>query len=188
MSRNLSEKALWAIADRLKNLGGWATLSAPLQPGETRSTLLRHIGRLVTQGKIKIAGRAKNTEYILVELMPTSSVRLALEKIPMEISDSNQNVVPFSDTSAELRKLIRLPLIARSPVGYMREFLESYIPNKASYLSKNDFTRLQAIGTAISPNELAPAGSYAKQALSRLLIELSWNSSRLEGNTRGERL
>jgi hypothetical protein len=28
-----------------------------------------------------------------------------------------------------------------------------------------------------------PAGTYAKQILSRLLIDLSWNSSRLEGNT-----
>lgn len=28
-----------------------------------------------------------------------------------------------------------------------------------------------------------PAGTYAKQVISRLLIDLSWNSSRLEGNT-----
>lgn len=28
-----------------------------------------------------------------------------------------------------------------------------------------------------------PAGTYARQILSRLLIDLSWNSSRLEGNT-----
>jgi hypothetical protein len=68
-------------------------------------------------------------------------------------------------------------------VGYIREFLESYIPNRSSYLTKSDLSRLQAIGTAISPNEQAPAGTYAKQVLSRLLIELSWNSSRLEGNT-----
>ena len=28
-----------------------------------------------------------------------------------------------------------------------------------------------------------PAGTYARQIYSRLLIDLSWNSSRLEGNT-----
>jgi hypothetical protein len=28
-----------------------------------------------------------------------------------------------------------------------------------------------------------PAGTYAKQILNRLLIDLAWNSSRLEGNT-----
>ena len=28
-----------------------------------------------------------------------------------------------------------------------------------------------------------PAGIFAKQVLNRLLIDLSWNSSRLEGNT-----
>ena len=27
-----------------------------------------------------------------------------------------------------------------------------------------------------------PAGTYARQILNRLLIDLSWNSSRLEGN------
>ncbi len=28
-----------------------------------------------------------------------------------------------------------------------------------------------------------PAGTYAKKALNRLLVDQSWNSSRLEGNT-----
>ena len=40
---------------------------------------------------------------------------------------------------------------------------------------------LREVGTpAITPQ---PAGTYAKQILNRLLIDLSWNSSRLEGNT-----
>jgi hypothetical protein len=34
-----------------------------------------------------------------------------------------------------------------------------------------------------SPDGNHPAGTYAKQILHRLLIDLSWNSSRLEGNT-----
>ncbi len=30
---------------------------------------------------------------------------------------------------------------------------------------------------------MSPAGTYARNILNRLLIDLSWNSSRLEGNT-----
>jgi Fic family protein len=65
----------------------------------------------------------------------------------------------------------------------LQDFLESYIPNQSSYLGQKDLARMKAIGIAINPEELAPAGTYAKQILGRLLIELSWNSSRLEGNT-----
>lgn len=41
--------------------------------------------------------------------------------------------------------------------------------------------KLEKIGKTATPNQ--PAGTYAKEILSRLLIDLSWNSSRLEGNT-----
>lgn len=34
-----------------------------------------------------------------------------------------------------------------------------------------------------SPTSTLPAGTYARRILDRLLIDLSWNSSRLEGNT-----
>ena len=40
---------------------------------------------------------------------------------------------------------------------------------------------LSGVGTP-SSGEM-PAGTYAKQILNRLLIDLTWNSSRLEGNT-----
>jgi hypothetical protein len=62
MSRNISEKSLWTFADRLENRVGRATLASILHPGETRSTLLLHIGVLVTRGTTKVYGRAKKTE------------------------------------------------------------------------------------------------------------------------------
>jgi hypothetical protein len=34
-----------------------------------------------------------------------------------------------------------------------------------------------------APGAERPAGPYARQILSRLLVDLSWASSRLEGNT-----
>jgi len=69
----------------------------------------------------------------------------------------------------------------RSPAGDHLEFLENYIPNTDSYLTADDKKLLADMGKTAQPDY--PAGAYARKILSRLLIDLSWNSSRLEGNT-----
>jgi hypothetical protein len=74
-----------------------------------------------------------------------------------------------------------MPIQARSPVGYDRAFLERYEPNRSHYLSASERSHLSALGRG--EVQLAGAGTYARQILERLLIDLSWNSSRLEGNT-----
>ena len=56
-----------------------------------------------------------------------------------------------------------------------------YRPNETYYLAQNTRDELVSQGRAVSSNE--PAGTYARQLAHRLLIDLSWNSSRLEGNT-----
>lgn len=76
--------------------------------------------------------------------------------------------------------MVTAPLQKRRPVGYRRDFLESYRPNVDSYLSVEEKKKLAAIGERGGEQ---PAGTYARQILNRLLIDLSWNSSRLEGNT-----
>jgi Fic family protein len=66
-------------------------------------------------------------------------------------------------------------------VGYNSAFLNDYQPNANFYLPATTRAALLACGQAVNANE--PAGTYARQIASRLLIDLSWNSSRLEGNT-----
>jgi len=87
-----------------------------------------------------------------------------------------------SEGGSEISFFLGQPYTARKPVGYNRAFLESYRPNETFYLSPSDRERLANIGKPAFAAEAA-AGTYAKQILSRLLIDLSWNSSRLEGNT-----
>jgi len=88
---------------------------------------------------------------------------------------------PLSKAAVDIQKYLLQPITARKPVGYNRDFLESYRPNVTAYLSPAERARLRDVGSpSIAPQ---PAGTYAKQILSRLLIDLSWNSSRLEGNT-----
>jgi Fic family protein len=59
--------------------------------------------------------------------------------------------------------------------------LESYIPNHSFYLSESLRRHLHALGQT-SPVRQA-AGTYSRAILNRLLIDLSWASSHLEGNT-----
>ena len=79
-----------------------------------------------------------------------------------------------------VRAHLEVAYYQRAPVGYRREFLDAYIPGSTAYL--NDAERAQLVAAG-SPQEMLPAGTYAKRILTRLLVDLAWASSRLEGNT-----
>jgi Fic family protein len=66
-------------------------------------------------------------------------------------------------------------------VGYQRPFLEEYEPGVTFYLSKSLREQLHEIGR--TPAVKRPAGTYAREIVNRVVIDLSWASSRLEGNT-----
>ena len=68
----------------------------------------------------------------------------------------------------------------RRPAIYRKEFIDSYVPDKSFYLGKADRQRLHAAG---QPMSQSPTGTYAHRILERLLVDLSWASSRMEGNT-----
>lgn len=69
----------------------------------------------------------------------------------------------------------------RKPVGYQRDFLESYQPNRTWYLPEPLRRQLRKMGD--TGQTRLPAGTYGRAILDRLLIDLSWASSHLEGNT-----
>jgi len=97
------------------------------------------------------------------------------------ISTATHDIVPISTAGQEVQAIVRRPIADRPPIGYQREFLERYIPNDTVYLS--DTLRLHLHELGRTPDGLRPAGTYARDILNRLLIDLSWSSSRLEGNT-----
>jgi len=91
------------------------------------------------------------------------------------------SLIALSEAAMADRNYVRKPPETRSPVAYDRSFLDNYRPNASFYLSDDERVNLAAIGKPrIAPQ---PAGTYAKNILNRLLIDLAWNSSRLEGNT-----
>jgi hypothetical protein len=92
-----------------------------------------------------------------------------------------KRALTFSPEAEDVRNLVALPMSKRQPVGYDRTFLERYRPNESFYLSAKIRAHLATLG-AVSGESLPP-GTYVRQVFNRLLIDLSWNSSRLEGNT-----
>lgn len=138
--------------------------------------LQRRLAELKKMGLVNTSGEKRSTRYHFA--MPQ------VVQSGTDIEDTtllDTHVLPLSDESQEIRSLVLLPIQRRKPVGYNRSFLESYQPNIDSYLSPHEKQRLAEIGKTL--NEDQPAGTYAREILQRLLIDLSWNSSRLEGNT-----
>lgn len=88
--------------------------------------------------------------------------------------------IPLSDHAEKTRGLILRPRAQRSPVAYNIEFLDEYDPGTTWYLPGDLRSRLKALGQTAYAGE--PAGTYARDIMQRLIIDLSWGSSRLEGN------
>jgi Fic family protein len=141
--------------------------------------LQRTLLKLSAEGRIWVTGAARSTKYHpILETVEQSSYVLAEPSIPL--NSPAAPTIPLSNKGGHALTIISAPIQRRVPVGYQQVFLKSYRPNIDSYLSADDKLHLAALGkTGLD----RPAGTYAQQILNRLLIDLSWNSSRLEGNT-----
>lgn len=83
--------------------------------------------------------------------------------------------------SAVIRAYLQTPYNQRPAKTYNNEFLDNYVPNKTFYISERDRQRLHKAGRPAGP--ALPAGTYARRILEKLLVDLAWASSRMEGNT-----
>jgi hypothetical protein len=107
--------------------------------------------------------------------------RVVGDAIPEWADDAQAEPFPLSPSGADVRRVVRKPETERTPIGYKREFLDEYRPNESRYLTPETVEHLARIGR--TPESERPAGTYARHMLDRLLVDLSWASSRLEGNT-----
>ncbi|MHB8472711.1 MAG: Fic family protein [Gammaproteobacteria bacterium] len=152
-------------------------LHASLVDIVSRRTLQRRLGDLAGQNKIVLTGKGRGQRYrrpSIIEENITAQLHVT-DEVSAEV------YVPVSPAGQEVLDYVRQPLQRRKPVGYDRELLEAYRPNETRYLSPEIREHLYNIGR--SPDGERPAGTYARDILGRLLIDLSWASSRLEGNT-----
>jgi Fic family protein len=145
---------------------------AAFSPALPRRTALNRLQYLRSVGMITLHGATRSSFYAL-----TMRGELELEEKPSAALREEP-----AQGAGDPRVLLRKPLFERKPVGYHMEFLESYQPNVSFYLPLDVRDHLHEIGKKTGMYA-EPAGTYARHICQRLLIDLSWNSSRLEGNT-----
>ena len=181
MARHIPEESLRAIEDVVKQRPEGMkspeianALNTPLP----RRTLQYRLKALVEDGRLLREGTGRWVRYRVTNLAPRSV------QVSTKFPSSGAQVTAWIQLSAagqDIRKHVRQPLGTREPVGYDRSFLEEYRPNETFYLSQAQRSELREIGETEIAQQ--PAGTHARKVLNRLLIDLSWNSSRLEGNT-----
>src|SRR6266404_5474142 len=132
----------------------------------SRRNVQHRLGYLVNTGRLQVQGRARARRYFL-------SSKIHQNK-------DQKSEIPLSAAAEKTLKKVSQPIQARIPVGYHREFLDRYRPNQTQYLSFSVCQKLFELGKTDGER---PTGTFARQVFNRLLNDLSWNSSRLEGNT-----
>jgi Fic family protein len=139
------------------------------------ATLKRHLEDLVDSGDLTRTGKARSTRYRL------STKHGSIDAISETKLASGKLTFPVSAKGLKLLALLEKPLAIRAPVTYQRRFIGQYIPNETFLLPKDVAESLYKEGRMRGQQ---PAGTYARKVLEQLLIDLSWYSSRLEGNRR----
>lgn len=171
MAKQIPEEKLVGIEEVLRNhpngvdlnfIGDAMGDNVPHRTLQYRLRYLADLGRIVT------VGQRRGMKYFPASTDVVSPAKEA-------------EVLSLSRAAKDIQKRVSQALISRKLVGYSREFLDAYRPNESAYLSVKQRIQLREIGTV--QTEFQPAGTYARDILDRLLIDLSWNSSRLEGNT-----
>ncbi len=141
-----------------------------------KRTLQRRLDQLVREGRISTIGQARARRYTALASIAENSHILREE--PAKYATRLDWLSPGGK---EVRLAVSRAISERQPVGYRSGFLHAYEPNITFYLPAELRQNLAEIGH-VGFGEL-PAGTYLRQLIDRLLIDLSWNSSRLEGNT-----
>jgi len=132
--------------------------------GYSERTVRRWLAEWIDKGIVVKKGEKRGTRYLAIK-----------EKLakPADIyfSQASQKIISQIKTAYEIRK----------PVTYQAKWLNEYHANVDSYLSSAQLKELDAVGSRAK--KYKTAGTYVRQIYNRLLIDLSYNSSRLEGNT-----
>lgn len=134
-------------------------------------TLQRRLSALSAEKKIVRTGDRKAAKYYPAKIPQQGIKGQSVQKEGEVFSPEGRSVLKFLESA----------LHTREKVSYKREFIEGYVPNETSYISKEQRAALLKEGKRF--DKALAAGTYARQICQRLLIDLSYHSSRLEGNT-----
>lgn len=159
-------------------------IAGPVQPRTlelalevSRPTINRELRDLVAAGFLLKLGAGRSTRY----QASAAAQEVLRSATPTHLSPSEPFSLRWSPAARTLVDSLRAPLATRPPVGYDRRFVDTYKPNQSSLLPQQLATDLFHAGRSRGQQ---PAGTYAREVLEPLLIDLSWSSSHLEGNNK----
>ena len=107
-------------------------------PQIPRRTTQRWIQQLLRDGKIRGTGKGRARRYLAVQPPATGAAR---DVFPV--------LIPRSADSRDILAYVDQPLQARTPVGYQRDFLDDYKPDRTWYLSAPLRRQLRRMGDAV---------------------------------------
>jgi Fic family protein len=180
MARQIHEYELRAVEDAVRKRENGASIAdlAGHEASEAeRRSMHRRLAKLIDLDRIETTGAGKGTRYLLADAPRRAAIPHGKDAHPREGKGLS---APLSNDGKELQKSVQRPVSERAPAAYKRRFIANYQPNITSYLSANEKKHLAEVNKAQYGSQ--PAGTYARQILNLLLLDLSWNSCRLEGN------
>lgn len=151
--------------------------------GIAKRTLQRRLDDMIQAGKARSKGAGRGFRYLPVQerqMVPQNKLEDDTVEYPVPARDEPKGDW-LSHASKELRAAVTRPIKERRTAPYDDSLLLAYQPNVTEYLPptlRDELARMGKVGM-----EDHPAGTYLRQVMDRLIIDLSWNSSRLEGNT-----
>jgi hypothetical protein len=165
--------SITALLESIQTSASGLTLAELLvrHPGIPRRTAQRWIQQLIRKGGLQATGQGRARRYLVsAQLVAADNIDNAFPGF-ISLSADSRDILAYIDQRLEARK----------PVGYQQDFLDAYEPDRTWYLSEPLRRQLKRIGDTGQTG--LPAGTHGRAILSRLLIDLSWASSHLEGNT-----
>jgi len=143
--------------------------------GASPSTVLRYLARLKADGKAEQSGSTSSSRWGLPSAPKGATV---VEARPADVVTPKASP-SWSARALDLLTVLKSPLGARKAVTYQRSFVDDYKPNQTFLLPESLANDLFKEGRMHGQQ---PAGTYARNVIAPLLLDLSFSSSRLEGN------
>ena len=154
----------------IDSLFGCSGSKPPMSKREPDAVILSLMQKMLAAGQ---------SDFSSSELLAHLSLsKASLNRYLLKLSGSGQlHIIGEGKTT---RYRLNPPAgVASAPVTYQRQFVDQYQPNISQLLPEGLAQALYHEGRLRGQ---FPASTYARKVLEQLLIDLSWTSSRLEGN------
>lgn len=180
MSKQQSKDAVLKCLSELQEPVNLKMIADQLGHIYPERSLRRWLTELNNEGLINKTGIKKGTRYQFI-IGDLQNNILSVGKNKTSGNKTSGFHAYLSPEAIQAIEFVKQPIFTRPPVAYNDDWIAAYQPNSTFYLSEDIREELVVLGQSKSMRERA--GTYARQIFNRLLIDLSYNSSRLEGNT-----